>query len=987
MGDVKKDKYIEISNSHEYRLFVDDNICDSGKFFYPVYRKSAELIKEIRSYADIAEEHCSENTADGAGANTNNLIMYCANRGGGKSSAMLSFGNALKSVGKDSEKKDGYNEFWGDISKCSFAVLDAIDPTSLCEKEGIMTIILSRLFLETRNIMKEKEKNERRDNICKNIADQSTYDIINKFRKCYKYINVINGTQKEFNDEEGDFSLEELASLGDSSNLKNEFYNLVRLFLKLRFEEEPRRNHYLVIQIDDADLNTSKSYDILEDLRKYCMVPNIIILMAVNMPQMHQVVEQHFVREYEALLRARVDKSAFIGYDDIKDMAVRYINKVMPETHQIYLPQIDDFLRSGSSSLNIIYKKSDEKNSRDNQDALSYYQKGTVDTVTGYQERLIRLVYRKTGIAMVIPDSYVHNFMPQNMRELTHFLSFMCSLPDIKPDLNYSEMFSLMYSHDENLEISGYKKTQAENELSIRRSNLDAFMKFFLYGWCDINLTKEEQKNMILLSESTAYINVSIAQGIVSRYMGEDKPNESHKSESSNNFNSSFSPAQSNENHVPPLSYESISGLMQNIDRISDSGKSGQDAVRSYKFAYALRLYFTILLHREMLISIENKSFANFRKLAGCEIWSPDYRRFTDYPMFGRFTVNYPVYLNLKRSMPNDDASRSSLSGNLELNSVCYLNIQGKAYFIDNSKPNIRKTLSKLENSIPCDAKIICDIGYMMLNEVTSESSYQDYNLNNLHMLNDMLLVLLNWDVRHYVEKNIQEALDGRVGSRLRLRDPDREIEWYKRFCLSVLNEVDPLSQYLRSTDEDNIYFNVLDPVQFKNVLYANAGIQEAYVSHILSRIRTLLDSPVPSNSDLSENSNRVLRICTDILPAVKRIWFPQFNYIRQFSKNADRIMNEFDALDKAFSNLVSLINEERGTTQSEGLSRGTIYSTISKSEKIKSYLDEHESELMHVYTGWYNNISMPNLERWIIEDIDRSFGAAVTAKKNGGKK
>lgn len=486
MNDVKKDKYIEINYSHEYRLFIDDNIYDSSKFFYPVYKKSAELIKEIHLYADPTSEEPRKYPA----ANTNNLIMYCANRGGGKSSAMMSFGNALKGVGSVSEKeKDGYDEFWGDMAKCRFAVLDAIDPTSLCEKEAIMTIILSRLFLETRKVMQKNDSGEQRNNGCRNINEQSRYEIISKFRECYKYINVINGTQKEFNDEEGDFSLEELASLGDSSNLKKEFHSLVKLFLKNKNKTEELENDYLVIQIDDADLNTSKSYDILEDLRRYCMVPNVIILMAVNMPQMHQVVEQHFVREYESLLKAKVDKSAFIAYDDIKDMAVRYINKVMPATHQIYLPQIDDFLRSGSSVLTIRYKKSDGKNSRDGQDALSYYRAGKVDNVTGYQERIIRLIYMKTGIAMVMPDSYVHNFMPQNMRELTHFLSFMCSLPDLDPDLNYAEMFSLMSEQDEGTEISGYKKADAERELAKRQSNLDAFMKFFLNGWCDINLT------------------------------------------------------------------------------------------------------------------------------------------------------------------------------------------------------------------------------------------------------------------------------------------------------------------------------------------------------------------------------------------------------------------------------------------------------------------------------------------------------------------
>ena len=324
MNDVKKDKFIEINYRGEYRLFIDDNIYDSSKFFYSVFQKSAELIREIHSCPEASDrDNCPYYLKDSEMPDTNNLIMYCADRGGGKSSAMLSFGNALKGIGSRSEeKKEGYEKFWEGMAGCRFAVLDAIDPTSLCEKEGIMTIILSRLFLEMRSDMQKNDREDQRDSGYRKVNEQSRYNIISKFRECYKYINVINGTSREFSDEEGDFSLEELAVLGDSSSFRKEFHNLVTLYLQNKYRTENISNDYLVIQIDDADLNTRKSYDILEDLRRYCMVPNVIILMAVNMPQMHQVVEQHFVREYDSLLRFSSGSSVFISCDAVKDKTV-----------------------------------------------------------------------------------------------------------------------------------------------------------------------------------------------------------------------------------------------------------------------------------------------------------------------------------------------------------------------------------------------------------------------------------------------------------------------------------------------------------------------------------------------------------------------------------------------------------------------------------------------------------------------------------------
>lgn len=43
-------KEIEVNQGYEDRFLIEHNLTDTSKFFYPVYKRSAELIDEICSY-------------------------------------------------------------------------------------------------------------------------------------------------------------------------------------------------------------------------------------------------------------------------------------------------------------------------------------------------------------------------------------------------------------------------------------------------------------------------------------------------------------------------------------------------------------------------------------------------------------------------------------------------------------------------------------------------------------------------------------------------------------------------------------------------------------------------------------------------------------------------------------------------------------------------------------------------------------------------
>lgn len=949
-GVTSGKKVIEILYSHEYRLLANDNIYDYTKFFYPVYQKSVELIKEIHSYPKGSDKDTSDNfCTDNRISYPNNLIMYCANRGGGKSSAMLSFGNALKQINDSMEEsKCSKAKFWGELSKCRFSVLDAIDPTSLCEKEVIMKIILSRLFLEVRNLFKKKEKESIS---CDQRSKGCEYELINKFRECYKFINVINGSDKKYDDEETDGSLDDLASLGDSSNLKERFHELIELYLKYKYQTDKIQNKYLVIQIDDADLNAKMSYDIIEDLRRYCIAPNVIILMAVNMSQMHQVIEKHFVDEFSSLLNIKDpsgDASPFVSLANIKDMAVKYINKVMPAAHQIYLPEIDDYLQNNPSDLRLRYIKECYEDSRLD-DLLKYTdsEKEKEDMVIGYQERVLRLVYLKTGIAMVKPRSYTHNFMPQSMRELTHFLSFMCSLPNLNSELNYAELFALLNQDTawRKPKQMNYSVFDAKGELEKRQNNLEAFERYFINNWCDTNLSKSDNVLMFELVGAVSSIKVNFASNACDNFV--------------HSFEDSF---------VPELTKGSFSALMRKIDRISDEAKQGRNPLESYKRAYALHLYFTIFLHREMMVSINEHSFNRFRNVVGCELWTPDYSRLTDYPLSGRFTVNYTAYIRLGINSDRKDwLNRLSAT---EIEQKCFIRYPEKTCYIDY---NDRKTVEQFyffTKSQNRHAQLIFDLGYIMLNKITSEKSYNCNSKNSFRAMNDLILLLLNWDINHYAQKRLQDCMmnDFKVYSK-------PIVHWHKSFFEHLFGVIDELKDYLPYNAGQREEFVKNNEINDKYIFLTNSTILIGYVKLSLSTLRANSPDLVPSESGESSKSHLLLGIFTGSMTIFQNVCENELKSVRIFSDSIGNIVDQVKKLSESFEKLKTLIETESGILLRPGRTHSANPAELMKSEKINSYISEHSEELMKAYTTWKNLIDDENLEAKIEREIKESFG------------
>lgn len=532
-------KRIEIRRGDEYCTKVS-KIYDQEDFFYEAYCKAAQGVLDIvratrKFYLDGEDPEWRDPRGHGAeqsgvditefmklASYPNNFVAFCAGRGQGKSSAMASFSTALRTLRGSVEEK----EFWREeITGCSFYVLDPIDPTMMDKEDSILRVIISRMF---------QRYAEEQDDLCRRRSNYSEKEpeLLKGFRQCYRNLDVL---QKGRQLQDCYDDLEYLADLGDSSNMKRTFHELVVLFLELMFRKgDGRRQQFLVIQIDDADLNASNAYRIVEELRKYCVVPNIIILMASDFEQLELTVEQYFIEAFDTLWKSKKGDKEVLSH--CHRMMERYLDKLIPGARQVHLPQIDNYIKNQENELLLRYIDENP---------------GELDGSGGtkkclpedYQNSILQLIYRKTRLILVKPKGYLHNLLPKSMRELTHLLAFLNNLRDIPTEDGALSRVIGIWRKNEFEETKRKKEVKRENEgrnageagsesgrlaaanmeaLDLRRKNIDAFTDYLRHCWVKAALNEKQQAVVIPVMETTLDLKIKLLLVKLEEY-GEDK--------------------------------------------------------------------------------------------------------------------------------------------------------------------------------------------------------------------------------------------------------------------------------------------------------------------------------------------------------------------------------------------------------------------------------------------------------------------------------
>lgn len=390
-----------INLNEDFKIKIEKGIHFKKSIFKDIYKEALKNVAEIVEQAKDNEEH----------DDYNNIIAFTGERGKGKSSSMISFRNALVNennseqfleILKEDDENDakGYFNTKSKIKETKFATIEIIDPSLFRTGESLFEIILAQMFQNFQEHLKNKD--------C-TISDSDRREIIKKFQEVFENLRIINSDKKDLYKKD---SIEVLSKLATSSNLRKCFKDLVSIYLE-KFE---KNKDFIVIAIDDFDLNLTGTYEMLEDIRQFLIQPKVILLMACKYEQLTEIVKLKF------------KETKFI--ENINTKAEKYLEKLIPFHRKLVLPNI---LINENKTVIFLGDKSDlGQNSleeiesdhlKDLKDSLIKSQKLFIGE--NPQTTILEAIYKKTNLFISLPKLRKNSFIPENLRSIINLLGIL----------------------------------------------------------------------------------------------------------------------------------------------------------------------------------------------------------------------------------------------------------------------------------------------------------------------------------------------------------------------------------------------------------------------------------------------------------------------------------------------------------------------------------------------------------------------------------
>lgn len=380
---------------HEkYKAFTDS-------FFRNVYQQAAKNVKEIidTTKSDLAYRGQEEYTEP-----ISSLITFDGKRGSGKTSAMLSFCDFLRDFNRIDRTEGGVcGDLLGLNREVSFTVLECIDATLMTDSKELLGAILGKMH----TAIEERERSNAEALKMQNVDVRRLKTRLGEIYCSLKAQDIVR---------EETSPGEVLEQLSRSWNQQQAFRDSVRKFNKY-MAQIPGGNYknYLVIPIDDVDMNLNNGYELLEAIRKYMMVPNVIVLLAADDEQLETIC----VKAYQEGISGK-DFSTLPNR-----LALEYLEKLIPSGRRIYMPDL--------------YR---EENLYDKE--VYIMQEGINEQTV--KNTILLNVWKYTGIILNKDYENSHWLQPQSLRKLSNYLNSMHSLSESKE----SEMEESNFYHNIN---------------------------------------------------------------------------------------------------------------------------------------------------------------------------------------------------------------------------------------------------------------------------------------------------------------------------------------------------------------------------------------------------------------------------------------------------------------------------------------------------------------------------------------------------------
>lgn len=394
-----------------------------------------------------------------------NIIVFCGDRGEGKTSALETVRCILsnKTIMKEAQSAKLYTS--KNIDSDSFKVLRLVDPAFFDNKHNLLELLIGQMYSDICDDDRRKMEEDECSNRCnENIANRNR--LMENFQKVKKSLAIIN----KASDKNAYDDLEEIDDLAAGIELKDKFNKLLHCYADYFHKER------VLISIDDLDLNATEGYQMAEEIRKYLSSPeNCVVLMAVKIEQMIGVIQSY--------LRKRMDKEV-IPNETIKEMAIKYVMKLMPESHRVLMPSGEDVVEK---RVILEDKKEDQ------------------ETFTSVKEAVVRYIYKKTGYIFVNGRN-ISPIVPMNLRSVRLLLGMLWQMSNSKDEYGFDivsnkEIFKTYFFNTwtKNLstEDAVFAQSLAGNE------DIVSINKSVVMHLGEIILSKEEKKREAFEKKNT----------------------------------------------------------------------------------------------------------------------------------------------------------------------------------------------------------------------------------------------------------------------------------------------------------------------------------------------------------------------------------------------------------------------------------------------------------------------------------------------------
>lgn len=407
-----RENVILLKDLLERGIHIEQAFDFQTSVFFKTYEDMRQSVQRI--VQDNRNLKCEmQGTKEPQEIGISNVISVIGRRGTGKSSAMLSFREALDGY----RKSERYREYEGiqfsekaQMGKVCFFSLDYIDASVLEESEDVFILVLANMLNYLEKTRKQGDENH------------ETRDLMHHFEVLHNdFLTVKESTQYK---NETYSSLETLFNIAGSQRVKRQFYKLVEEFLNYirRKMNIATQELYLVISIDDLDMAhynaqnkptscvNNKSYEIINSIYKYLSVPGVIVLTAYNQVNLMLQSENFFINSDTTDYHTQDDR--IIQRKTSARLSNQFIDKVFAPAYRTYMPS---------------WKKSDYQKDHFKVDVLSGFEgkRNIFDKYCGSDKcltikKLMLILYReKLGVRYDCEGTKLHFLEPDSLRRLS----------------------------------------------------------------------------------------------------------------------------------------------------------------------------------------------------------------------------------------------------------------------------------------------------------------------------------------------------------------------------------------------------------------------------------------------------------------------------------------------------------------------------------------------------------------------------------------